>query len=146
MVTFPWPAWNTPNAAQDTISLLCSKDTLLAPVQPGIHQNSQVLFCQAAFQPGGPAHTGAWGFSSPLCIFPCWTSWISYHPMKTISTSCFYFAWSRRNSPETKLGLSVAKNPEMIYFELNRALSKLFFLQGHIEIGLSFTCHYFNSL
>lgn len=38
-----------------------------------------------------PAHSGARGCSSPLCIFPCWTSWVSYQPMKTISTSCPYF-------------------------------------------------------
>ncbi|KAK4806786.1 hypothetical protein QYF61_005582 [Mycteria americana] len=30
--------------------------TLLAHVQPGVHQDPQVLFCQAAFQLGGPQH------------------------------------------------------------------------------------------
>ena len=47
----PQPAGNAvPKAAQDTICLLCSKGALLAHVQPGFHQDLQVLFCEAAFQ------------------------------------------------------------------------------------------------
>lgn len=38
-----------PNATKNTISCFCRKRTLLAHVQPGIHQSPQVLFCQAAF-------------------------------------------------------------------------------------------------
>ena len=45
-----------PNAAQDTISLLYNKGTLLAHVQLGVHQDPHVLFCKAAFQPVGPQH------------------------------------------------------------------------------------------
>jgi len=43
-----------PNAAQDTIHLLCRKGTWLVHIQPGVHQDPQVLLCQAAFQLGGP--------------------------------------------------------------------------------------------
>lgn len=50
------PTGNSSNAAQDTVSHLCSKDALLAHVQLGIHQNPQVLFCKVAFQMGGPHH------------------------------------------------------------------------------------------
>ena len=42
-----------PTAAQDTICLLCHKDTLLACVQLGVHQNPQILLCKVAFQLGG---------------------------------------------------------------------------------------------
>jgi len=50
----PLPAGNTlPNAAQDIIHLLCSKGTLLAHVQPGVHQDPQVFFCQATFKLSG---------------------------------------------------------------------------------------------
>jgi len=49
----PWLAGNIlSKAAQDTISPLSSKGTLLAHVQLGVHQDSQMLFCQAAFQLG----------------------------------------------------------------------------------------------
>lgn len=127
-VTFPCPALNTPKAAQHSVGCLCSKDTLLALVQPGIHQNSQVLFYQAAFQPGGPSTYWCMGLFLPTLHLPflnflsaheTWTSWISYQPMKTMPTSCLYFGWSRRSSAETKLGLSVAQKHDMIYFELN---------------------------
>jgi len=48
------PVGNTlPNAAQDTIRLLCSEGTLLPPVQPGVHQDSHVLFSKA-FHLGDP--------------------------------------------------------------------------------------------
>lgn len=44
-----------------------------------VHQESQVLFCKAAFLLGGPpACPGAWACSSPgagLCIFLWWTPW-----------------------------------------------------------------------
>lgn len=44
------PADNIPpHAAQDTVSLLCSKGTLLAHIQPAAHQDPQVLFCKAVF-------------------------------------------------------------------------------------------------
>jgi len=39
------------------LALLCCKDTLLAPVQLGLHQAPHVLFCQAAFQLGDSQHT-----------------------------------------------------------------------------------------
>ena len=42
------------NAAQDAIHLLCSKGTLLPHVQLVVHQDTQVLFCKAAFQLGDP--------------------------------------------------------------------------------------------
>ena len=42
------------NVAQNTSSFPCGKGTLLAHVQPGVHQEPQVVFCQAAFQLGGP--------------------------------------------------------------------------------------------
>lgn len=41
------------NAAQETIGLLFSNGTLLAHGQIGVHRDSQVLFCQSAFQLGG---------------------------------------------------------------------------------------------
>ena len=48
----PLPTGNTPlpNAAQDTVSHLCLKDTLLALVRLGVHQDPQVLICKATFQ------------------------------------------------------------------------------------------------
>ena len=50
----PWPAGNTlSNAAPDTIDHLCHK---LVHVILGVHQDPQVLFCQVAFQLGGPQH------------------------------------------------------------------------------------------
>ena len=53
----PRPASNTlSNTAEGTIRLLCSKGTLLAYVQPGVHQDPQVLFCQPASQLGGLQH------------------------------------------------------------------------------------------
>ncbi|KAK4828308.1 hypothetical protein QYF61_025320 [Mycteria americana] len=56
-VHLPQPAGNTPpDAAQDTISLLCCKGTLLAHVQLGVHQDPQVLFCEAAFKLSGSQH------------------------------------------------------------------------------------------
>ena len=44
-----------PNAAQEAIGLLCHKGTLVARDQLGVHQDYQVLFCQAAFQPARPS-------------------------------------------------------------------------------------------
>ena len=53
----PRPAGNTPpDADQDPIDLLCSKGTMLSHLQLGVHQDPQVLSCQAAFQLGGPQH------------------------------------------------------------------------------------------
>ena len=47
------------------LALLWGKGTLLPPVQPGVHQDPQVFFCQAAFQPGGPQHILVHGFVPP---------------------------------------------------------------------------------
>lgn len=42
-----WPSCNTlPNAAKNTISLPSSRGTLLAPVQCGVHKDSQMLYCR----------------------------------------------------------------------------------------------------
>lgn len=41
---------------QDNISLLHCKGVLLVHVQFGIHRNSQILFCRAAFQPVSPQY------------------------------------------------------------------------------------------
>jgi len=47
----PQPGGSTfPSAAQDTISVLCCKGTLLAHVRLGVHQDTLDLFCKAAFQ------------------------------------------------------------------------------------------------
>ena len=43
-----------PNSAQDTISLLCNKGTLLA--QTGVHQDPQVLLYKDAFEPDSLQH------------------------------------------------------------------------------------------
>lgn len=67
-----------PNGVQDTTGRLCSKGTFLALVLPGVHQDSQVLFCQAASSWVAPTCTGAWSCSFPsagLCILPWWISW-----------------------------------------------------------------------
>jgi len=45
------------NADEGTICFLCHQGTWLARVQPDVQQQSQVLFCQAAFQLGGPQYT-----------------------------------------------------------------------------------------
>lgn len=45
-----------PNSVQDNNSLLCSKGTLTAHVQPFVLQDPQALFSQTAFQLGGPQH------------------------------------------------------------------------------------------
>lgn len=51
------PLGNTlPNAARDLVSLLSSKGTLLARVQLGVHRDSPVPSCRAAFQMGSHLH------------------------------------------------------------------------------------------
>lgn len=50
----------------NTESLLCSKDTLLAFVQLAVHQDTQVLFCQAVFQLRGAKYVLVPGVASPL--------------------------------------------------------------------------------
>lgn len=61
----PQPAGNTlSNGAQVPINFLCGKGILSARIQLGIHQDPQVLFCQAAFQLVAPQHILAHG------IFP----------------------------------------------------------------------------
>ena len=58
----PLPTGNIlSNAAQDTICLLCHTGTLLTCVQSGVHQDSQVLLCQSAFQLGGPQYVPVHG-------------------------------------------------------------------------------------
>lgn len=50
-----WPSGsNSSNAAKNTI-VLCCKVTVLAHFQLDIYQDTQVLFCRAAFQLGGPS-------------------------------------------------------------------------------------------
>lgn len=51
-----YTANSLPNAAPDTIGLLCCKDTLVVHVQLYVCQDSSVIFCQAAFKLGGPWH------------------------------------------------------------------------------------------
>lgn len=48
-------------APQDPTGLLCYMSTFLAHGQLGIHQDLQILPCQAAFQPAGPWHA-KWQF------------------------------------------------------------------------------------
>ncbi|KAK4825912.1 hypothetical protein QYF61_003407 [Mycteria americana] len=49
---FPSPAGHTiSDTSQDAIGFLGHLGTLLAHIQPAVNQHSQVLFCQAAFQP-----------------------------------------------------------------------------------------------
>lgn len=48
------------NVAEDTICLICSKDTLL-----GVHQDHQVIFCQVALNLGVPSHVLVPGIVSP---------------------------------------------------------------------------------
>ncbi|KAK4831026.1 hypothetical protein QYF61_014914 [Mycteria americana] len=52
---FPSPAGHMiPHTSQDAIGLLGHLGTLLAHIQPAVHQHSQVLFRWAAFQPLSP--------------------------------------------------------------------------------------------
>jgi len=66
-------AGNTPaRAAQDTISLICSKDILVAYVQLGV---CQVLFCKAALQVVDPSVYWCMGLLLLRCrtwYFPLW--------------------------------------------------------------------------
>ena len=51
------PAGNgLPNAAQGAVGFVCFKGTLLVCAQLLVHQDLQVLLCQAAFQTVGPQH------------------------------------------------------------------------------------------
>lgn len=52
-----WPRLLLMEPRQDTTSLLCCRGTVLAHGQLGVHQDSQGLSCQAAFQLGRPLHT-----------------------------------------------------------------------------------------
>ncbi|KAK4823266.1 hypothetical protein QYF61_000233 [Mycteria americana] len=52
---FPSPAGHAiPDASQDAVGLLGHLGTLPGHTQQAVNQHSQVLFCQAAFQPGFP--------------------------------------------------------------------------------------------
>lgn len=44
------------SAAQNTVSIPFSEGMLLAHVQPGVYQDPNVLFCQAALQLCGPQY------------------------------------------------------------------------------------------
>lgn len=75
-----------PDAAQDTVSLLCCKGALLAPVQLGVHQKSQIFLSKvfsrlvaAAFictRDGFPhrcrtLHLCLLNFEVPIARYPC---------------------------------------------------------------------------
>lgn len=65
------------NAAEGTIVLLCHKIPLLAHVQLGVHQHTQVLFWKAPLQMVGLHPCTARGCSSSgaaLSTSPCWIS------------------------------------------------------------------------
>ena len=59
---FPSPAYHTvPDTSQDAIGLLGHLGTLLAHIQPTVHQYTKVPFHQAAFQPHLPRSVGLLG-------------------------------------------------------------------------------------
>jgi len=63
----PRPAADSlPDAAQGTISLFRGQGMLLTHIQHGVHQDAEVLFCQAAFQLGGLQHVVVHGVVPPL--------------------------------------------------------------------------------
>ena len=156
-----WPADNTlPNAAQGTNSLLCRKNMFLAHVQPGAHQDPQVLFCHAPFQLGGPpAYTGVWSCSSPgagFCAISCWTLMSLSACFSSLSRSPLDIPNYRDNFLECHLRNSL----KMVYLLRHKLLvtNMFIFLQNYnkkssltcIEIcswGFSgfFTCNYFNN-
>lgn len=72
---------------QYTIHLLCSKGMLKAHIQPGVHHDSQTLFCAAAFQLGKfLAYICVWGCSSQDFALPL-LKFIGFLPFQTVKVS-----------------------------------------------------------
>lgn len=88
---FPRPASNIqPNATQPAIGRLCHEGTLLAPVQPGVHQDLQVPFCKATFHMVSPrpvvAHGGYLSSGTQLCNSFYWDSHLNVCWLPMFST------------------------------------------------------------